>query len=173
MVNFWFSKSFFYVKNQPNLTPCSLFGTKLHNCDHARPKQVRRLTQAHTDTTVCFATGSFRGFSHCHYRSHTAGPQEPGGRNGGDRPSPYFGRSINRILTRGDRLCPPRYYSPPTGFFFRPAYGPALSQTDSIVLLFQLVSMKVTIKSSTNRPNFYAHLMLVHKINDHIFKTYS
>ena len=36
----------------------------------------------------------------------------PGGA-GGAMATPDFGRSVNPILTRGDRLCPPQYYEPP------------------------------------------------------------
>ena len=35
---------------------------------------------------------------------------------------PDFGRSVNPISTRGDRLCPPNYYWHPR--IFRPSYGP-------------------------------------------------
>ena len=37
---------------------------------------------------------------------------------------PEFGRSVNPISTRGDRLCPPNYYWHPR--IFRPSDGPAL-----------------------------------------------
>ena len=35
---------------------------------------------------------------------------------------PDFGRSVNPISTRGDRLCPPNYYWHPR--IFRPSDGP-------------------------------------------------
>jgi hypothetical protein len=37
---------------------------------------------------------------------------------------PIFGRSVNPISTRGDRLCPPNYYWHTR--IFRPSDGPAL-----------------------------------------------
>ena len=37
--------------------------------------------------------------------------------------NPYFGRSVNPISTRGDRLCPPNYYWHTR--IFRPSDGPA------------------------------------------------
>ena len=36
---------------------------------------------------------------------------------------PIFGRSVNPIPTRGDRLCPPNYYW--HTLIFRPSDGPA------------------------------------------------
>ena len=36
-------------------------------------------------------------------------------------PGPDFGRSVNPISTRGDRLCPPNYYWHPR--IFRPSDG--------------------------------------------------
>ena len=36
---------------------------------------------------------------------------------------PVFGKTVNPISTRGDRLCPPQYYEPPR--IFRPCDGPA------------------------------------------------
>ena len=40
---------------------------------------------------------------------------------------PYFGRSVNPISTRGDRLCPPNYYWHPR--IFRPSDGPESRRT--------------------------------------------
>ena len=45
----------------------------------------------------------------------------PGGAGGAMVP-PEFGRSVNPISTRGDRLCPPNYYWHPR--IFRPSDGP-------------------------------------------------
>ena len=45
----------------------------------------------------------------------------PGGAGGAMAP-PDFGRSVNPISTRGDRLCPPNYYWHPR--IFRPSDGP-------------------------------------------------
>ena len=45
---------------------------------------------------------------------------------------PDFGRSVNPISTRGDRLCPPNYYRHTR--IFRPSDGP-----ESINALFYLI----------------------------------
>ena len=45
----------------------------------------------------------------------------PGGAGSAMAP-PDFGRSVNPISTRGDRLCPPNYYCHPR--VFRPSNGP-------------------------------------------------
>ena len=47
----------------------------------------------------------------------------PGGAGGAMAP-PDFGRSVNPISTRGDRLCPPNYYWHPR--IFRPSDGPVI-----------------------------------------------
>ena len=41
---------------------------------------------------------------------------------------PIFGRSVNPIPTRGNRLCPPNYYW--HTLIFRPSDGPALVTTE-------------------------------------------
>ena len=46
----------------------------------------------------------------------------PGGAGGAMAP-PDFGRSVNLISTRVDKLCPPKYYWHPR--IFRPSDGPA------------------------------------------------
>ena len=50
---------------------------------------------------------------HSHGNAGLSEPGEP----------PGFGRSVNPILTRGDRLCPPSYYWHTR--IFRPSDGPA------------------------------------------------
>ena len=50
---------------------------------------------------------------------------------GGARESPNFGRSVNPISTRGDRLCPPDYYWNPQ--IFRSSDGPADKTPNKIV----------------------------------------
>ena len=44
-----------------------------------------------------------------------------------------FGRSVNPILTRRGRLCPPNYYWHPR--IFRPSYGPAEWMKNAIMQL--------------------------------------
>ena len=44
------------------------------------------------------------------------------GDSGGAMAPPDFGRSVNPISTREDRLCPPNYYWHPR--IFRPSDGP-------------------------------------------------
>ena len=43
-------------------------------------------------------------------------------------PPPVFSQIVNPISTRGDRLCPPQYYEPPSGFsdLVTALYCPAL-----------------------------------------------
>ena len=53
-----------------------------------------------------------------HRYVNTSGMSEPGGPEG---PCSHFGRLDNPISIRGDRLCPPNYYS---SRIFRPSYGP-------------------------------------------------
>ena len=54
-------------------------------------------------------------------RQSCTGLSEPGVQ-GLPRHPPDFGRSVNPISTRKDRLCPPHYYCHPR--IFRPSYGP-------------------------------------------------
>ena len=56
-------------------------------------------------------------------RSHFFRGVVPGGAGGAMAP-PDFGRSVNPISTRGDRLCPPNYYWHPR--IFRPSDGPVI-----------------------------------------------
>ena len=53
----------------------------------------------------------------------------PGGAGGAMAP-PDFGRSVNSISTRGDRLCPPNYYLHPR--IFIPSDGPVLLKRGAV-----------------------------------------
>ena len=62
-------------------------------------------------------------------------------RGAGDAMAPlYFGRSVDPISTRGDKLCPPNYYWHP--LIFRPSNGPvkySSADHDSKKMRFQSV----------------------------------
>ena len=58
-------------------------------------------------------------------------PVVPGGAGGAMAP-PDFGRSVNPILTRRGRLCPPHYYCHPR--IFRLSYGPVLAKSTTTTL---------------------------------------
>ena len=51
---------------------------------------------------------------------------------------PDFGRSVNPISTRGDRLCPPNYYWHIR--IFRPSDGPAEGMTSEHNMLYKQCS---------------------------------
>ena len=64
-------------------------------------------------------------FSAAHH-SKLSEPSRPGGPY--PSPLPDFGKSVNSISTRGNRLCPPHYPR-----IFRPSYGPAITDSEVVV----------------------------------------
>ena len=66
--------------------------------------------------------------SPCNFgRSDNDTGMQQGGGQGGAAAPPDFGRSVNPIPTRGDRLCPPNSYWHPR--ILKPSDGPAFYHT--------------------------------------------
>ena len=107
---------------------------------------------------------------------------------------PDFGRSVNPISTRGDRLCPPIYYWYPR--IFRPSDGPAIVSIPTYhlnpkppwafgrcflgaIILVLLISfkLKITVKNQLNlqkHPPFYQFIsklfgFFVKDLTNHFF----
>ena len=64
-------------------------------------------------------------------------------------PCPNFGRLDNPISTRGDRLCPPRYYS---SWIFRRSYRPYIH--DIQLILISITGHRCVLLSNLNKVPF-------------------